>query len=231
MAKELLKDVLENIDIISSSLDKNIFIANSRASFDEKISEFELADDDKSKLIASYEAQLSTYIIGEIIKLAKELPLLKAQIDDLNASKDVKKEQSKVTKEQVCEQKAKNKLAIEQVLTEQYRHRDLRASTAVKISANEVTKQQALFEEARRQIALVSNNQNTFMKKADYHVQQLQAMASDDKVVLSAEHIKSVKDAIEKIPTQSLKYESDVNVSAIDVKTDILPEIKINCEK
>ena len=226
-----MQSVLDSIDEISTKLDQNIFIKNARTAFKENISQFEIADDEKAKLTANYEAQVSIATISEIIKLAKETPLNEAQIKNLQKDTDIKIEQEKIAKEQVCGEKAKTKLIIQQIVTEQYRHRDLRASIKVKIASNEVTKQQAKFEEARRHIALQSNNQNTFMKKADYKVQQLQALAQDDKVVISAEQISDTKTTIEAIPTQIISYNTEVQVDSINIPdTEIVTPV-INCEE
>ena len=226
-----MQSVLDSIDEISTKLDQNIFIKNARTAFKENISQFEIADDEKAKLTANYEAQVSIATISEIIKLAKETPLNEAQIKNLQKDTDIKIEQEKIAKEQVCGEKAKTKLIIQQIVTEQYRHRDLRASIKVKIASNEVTKQQAKFEEARRHIALQSNNQNTFMKKADYKVQQLQALAQDDKVVISAEQISDTKTTIEAIPTQIISYNTEVQVDSINIPDTEIATPVINCEK
>ena len=225
-----MQSVLDSIDEISTKLDQNIFIKNARTAFKENISQFEIADDEKAKLTANYEAQVSIATISEIIKLAKETPLNEAQIKNLQKDTDIKKEQEKIAKEQVFGEKAKTKLIIQQIVTEQYRHRDLRASIKVKIASNEVTKQQAKFEEARRHIALQSNNQNTFMKKADYKVQQLQALAQDDKVVISEEQISDTKTAIEAIPTQIISYNTEVQVDNINIPDTEIATPVINCE-
>ena len=226
-----MQSVLDSIDEISTKLDQNIFIKNARTAFKENISQFEIADDEKAKLTANYEAQVSIATISEIIKLAKETPLNEAQIQNLQKDTDIKIEQEKIAKEQVCGEKAKTKLIIQQIVTEQYRHRDLRASIKVKIASNEVTKQQAKFEEARRHIALQSNNQNTFMKKADYKVQQLQALAQDDKVVISAEQISDTKTTIEAIPTQIISYNTEVQVDSINIPDTEIATPVINCEE
>lgn len=226
-----MQSVLDSIDEISTKLDQNIFIKNARTAFKENISQFEIADDEKAKLTANYEAQVSIATISEIIKLAKETPLNEAQIKNLQKDTDIKIEQEKIAKEQVCGEKAKTKLIIQQIVTEQYRHRDLRASIKVKIASNEVTKQQAKFEEARRYIALQSNNQNTFMKKADYKVQQLQALAQDDKVVISAEQISDTKTTIEAIPTQIISYTTEVQVTNINIPDTEIATPVINCEE
>ena len=226
-----MQSVLDSIDEISTKLDQNIFIKNARTAFKENISQFEIADDEKAKLTANYEAQVSIATISEIIKLAKETPLNEAQIKNLQKDTDIKIEQEKIAKEQVCGEKAKTKLIIQQIVTEQYRHRDLRASIKVKIASNEVTKQQAKFEEARRHIAIQSNNQNTFMKKADYKVQQLQALAQDDKVVISAEQISDTKTTIEAIPTQIISYNTEVQVDSINIPDTEIATPVINCEE
>ena len=226
-----MQSVLDSIDEISTKLDQNIFIKNARTAFKENISQFEIADDEKAKLTANYEAQVSIATISEIIKLAKETPLNEAQIKNLQKDTDIKIEQEKIAKEQVCGEKAKTKLIIQQIVTEQYRHRDLRASIKVKIASNEVTKQQAKFEEARRHIAIQSNNQNTFMKKADYKVQQLQALAQDDKVVISAEQISDTKTTIEAIPTQIISYDTEVQVDNINIPDTEIATPVINCEE
>ena len=226
-----MQSVLDSIDEISTKLDQNIFIKNARKAFKENISEYEIADDEKAKLTAQYEAQVSIATISEIIKLAKETPLNEAQIKNLQKDTDIKIEQEKIAKEQVCGEKAKTKLIIQQIVTEQYRHRDLRASIKVKIASNEVTKQQAKFEEARRHIAIQSNNQNTFMKKADYKVQQLQALAQDDKVVISAEQISDTKTTIEAIPTQIISYNTEVQVDNINIPDTEIATPVINCEE
>ena len=226
-----MQSVLDSIDEISTKLDQNIFIKNARTAFKENISQFEIADDEKAKLTANYEAQVSIATISEIIKLAKETPLNEAQIKNLQKDTDIKIEQEKIAKEQVCGEKAKTKLIIQQIVTEQYRHRDLRASIKVKIASNEVTKQQAKFEEARRHIALQSNNQNTFMKKADYKVQQLQALAQDDKVAISAEQISDTKTTIEAIPTQIISYNTEVQVDSINIPDTEIATPVINCEE
>ena len=226
-----MQSVLDSIDEISTKLDQNIFIKNARTAFKENISQFEIADDEKAKLTANYEAQVSIATISEIIKLAKETPLNEAQIKNLQKDTDIKIEQEKIAKEQVCGEKAKTKLIIQQIVTEQYRHRDLRASIKVKIASNEVTKQQAKFEEARRYIALQSNNQNTFMKKADYKVQQLQALAQDDKVVISAEQISDTKTTIEAIPTDVINYNTEVQVDSINIPDTEIATPVINCEE
>lgn len=226
----LRNNILENIDTISGNLDKNKFIENARKSFKENIKTFEIPDDERARLIAQYEAQISIATISEIIKLAKEIPLDEANLKNLAADTAIKDEQQKIALEQISSEKAKTKLILEQIRTELYRQKDLRASTCIKIASNEVTKQQAKFEEARRWIAITSNNQNTFMKKADYWNGFMQSLATDDKVVINAEQMTSVKTAIEAIPTQKIEYESEVMIKEIKIEDKELDPVTLDTE-
>lgn len=232
------KVVLDNIDVISEKLNDNIFIKEARKAFKDNIKDFELADDEKSKLIAQYEAQVSIGIVAEILKLAKDLPTdeknianIEAQTNLLKQQGKVEKEKEKLFKEQVCSEKAKTKLIIEQIVSEMYRHKDLRASIGIKVTTNEVSKQQAKFEEARRHIALVSNNQNTFMKKADYYVQQLQAIVQDERLIVSEKQIEETKRAIDRIPTETINYTSEVRAANLQISDETISSKDIGCDE
>lgn len=220
---EILNTTLLNIDTISTNLDTNKFIQKARDSFKKGIEDYDIAEDEKAKMIAQYEAQLSLGLISEIIKLAKDLILTDIQIKETNSNIAIKNQQELIAKEQVKGEKVRTELGLQQIVTEKYRHRDLLASIGVKVSSNEVTKQQAKFEEARRHIALQSNNQNTYMKKADYMVQQLQALAQDDKIVISAEQITSVKSTIDSIPIDKITYQSEVNINNLSIPMTEIP--------
>ena len=136
-------------------------------------------------------------------------------------------EDTKIKTEQIKTEKGNTMHKAEQILTEKYKHRDLRSSTAVKMASLETTKQQAKFEESRRYIALASNNQNTFMRKADYKVQQLQAIATDDDITLSAEQIADAKATIDAIPTTTVTYTSEVSVSKPSIEETAISSITI----
>ena len=244
---KILQTTLQNVDDISARLDKNTFIEKARNSFKNGIDNYDIAEDEKAKLIAQYEAQVSLGLISEIIRLAKDLIITDAQMQETDANIELKKQQKLsmiaedtiksnqsekdiaiktqqelITKEQVSGEKVRTALGLNQIVSEQYRHRDLLVGVNLKIASNEVTKQQAKFEEARRYIALQSNNQNTYMKKADYEVQQLQAIAQDDQITISAEQIQSVKNTINAIPTDKVVYNSEVNISNISVTNNTI---------
>ena len=137
--------------------------------------------------------------------------------------------ETQVKTQQLCTEKGKTMHIAEQILTEKYRHKDLRSSTAVKIASLEVTKQQAKFEEARRYIAIKSNQQNAYMKKADYKVQNLQALATDDNVTISAEQMSDAKTTIDSIPTDEITYTSDVNIANPGIDTTVIANVTIPC--
>ena len=101
-----MQSVLDSIDEISTKLDQNIFIKNARTAFKENISQFEIADDEKAKLTANYEAQVSIATISEIIRLAKETPLNEAQIANLQKDADIKISQKNLIDEQIKSEKA-----------------------------------------------------------------------------------------------------------------------------
>lgn len=199
--KELM-ELMDNIDYVSNRLSSNKFIKEARESFTENIGSLEFADDEQAKMIAQYNAQVSLGALGEITKIAKEWK----QIDLLV------QEQEKNLKHA----KYKNRLIQEQIRTENIRQRDFRMGIGIKKASLDITVQQARFEEARTKIAITSNNQNAFMKKADYMVQQLQALASDDDITISSPQIEAVKNAIDNIPVQKIEYESDVKKLNLD---------------
>lgn len=223
--------IISNINAISKELDMNIFIQKARSSFKENIQEYEVADDEKAKMIATYEANISAGIIKEIMQMAKELPEIVARIDNIKKETNLKDSQEKLVTAQKCTEIGKKNLVAEQISSEKYRHRDLKASTAIKVASLEVTKQQAKFEEARRYIALEANYQNAYMKKADYKVQQLQAIATDDDIVISTEQISDAKTTIDAIPTTRITYTSDVTVVKPTISDDDITTTQITCEE
>lgn len=198
--------IIESIRTLSEALNGNVFIQKARDTFKENLTEYSVAEDEKAKMIATYEAQVSVGIMSEIIRAAKEMPEILARQASI-------KEQTKVIKEQQVVERGKLKLLAQQILSERYRHKDLRASTAIKIASLQVTTQQAKFEEARRHIAIKANTQNAFMKKADYKVQQLQAIATDDEITINAAQMADAKETIDKIPTDLIDYKSEVEVA------------------
>jgi hypothetical protein len=224
-----IQDIISNINLISAALDENVFIKKARETFKENIQEYEVADDEKAKMIATYEAQVSVGVINEIMQMAKEIPEIIAREANIVKETELKGKQTDLVTQQECVEKGKTMLIAEQVVSEKYRHRDLRSSTAVKMASLEVTQQQAKFEEARRYIAIEANYQNAFMKKADFKVQQLQAIATDDDITISAEQMADSKSTIDGIPTDKINYQSEVSLNKPAIESDVIPSITITC--
>jgi hypothetical protein len=223
------QNIIDNINLISAALDENVFIKKARETFKENIQEYEVADDEKAKMIATYEAQVSVGVINEIMQMAKEIPEIIAREANIVKETTLKEKQTDLVTQQECVEKGKTMLLAEQIVSEKYRHRDLRSSTAVKMASLEVTQQQAKFEEARRHIAIKANHQNAFMKKADFKVQQLQAIATDDDITISAEQMADSKSTIDGIPTDKISYQSEVSLNKPAIESDVIPSITIAC--
>lgn len=223
------QNIIDNINLISAALDENVFIKKARETFKENIQEYEVADDEKAKMIATYEAQVSVGVINEIMQMAKEIPEIIAREANIAKETELKGKQTDLVTQQECVEKGKTMLIAEQIVSEKYRHRDLRSSTAVKMASLEVTQQQAKFEEARRYIAIEANHQNAFMKKADFKVQQLQAIATDDDITISAEQMADSKSTIDGIPTDKINYQSEVSLNKPAIESDVIPSITITC--
>jgi hypothetical protein len=78
MALEL-QNILDNIDTISKSIDTNVFIKNARDAVKVGIEAYAVEEDEKAKIYAAFEQQLSATVITQIINIAKEIPVIQAQ--------------------------------------------------------------------------------------------------------------------------------------------------------
>jgi hypothetical protein len=67
------------------------------------------------------------------------------------------------------------------------------------------------------------------MKKADFKVQQLQAIATDDDITISAEQMADSKSTIDGIPTDKISYQSEVSLNKPAIESDVIPSITIAC--
>jgi hypothetical protein len=89
-----------NIESLSSALNNNVFIGQARASFTEKINDFQISDEERAKLIAQYEANLSVGIINnilaksvDIIELDLRVNLIQEQINTETINQGIKDQQ------------------------------------------------------------------------------------------------------------------------------------------
>lgn len=275
-----VETVKASIDTLSANLNENVFVVSAREAFRDGINEYEISDEEKAKLIAQYEAQVSIGIMGHIINLAKEIPQVDAQVNllaqqklteveqtakvlyehkslmpsqkaQVDAQKTLLLEQEKTQAKQTLkvgyesmETKArtsknygfnvteslgvfsasdmKNGMIDKQIISEMWRHRDMKAGVLLKNKSVYTTLKNAKFEEARTHIAIKANQDNMYLKKADYKVNQLNAMAVDEDYIIGATQIEDVKSTIDAIPTTALTYTSDISTTFSEVEvTDI----------
>lgn len=248
MALEL-STIINDITTLSTSINSNVFIESARAAFRDGINEYEISDEEKAKLIAQYEANVSVGVITQIINLAKEFPEIQARVA-------LQEEQKKLVTEQVTSQEAqtkkilheieevkartlknygiqiaqaldktmsstdlKNGMMDKQIISEMWRHRDIKAGVTIKNKSTYTTIENAKFEEARRHIALKANQDNMYLKKADYKVAQLNAMAIDDDYIITALQIEDVKTTIDNISVAAMTYATTVGSTFTEVET------------
>lgn len=238
-----LNTIIENINSLSESVNSNVFITSAREAFKTGIEEYEISDEERAKLMATYEAQVSVGVIGQIMAMVKELPEISARTDLTNEQISVSKEQNKKLILEQEETKArikkhygievligenlaitrtdnKNGMMDKQIITEMWRHRDLQAGVNIKNKSAYATLESAKFEEARRHIAIKANQDNMYLKKADYKVNQLNAMAMDDDYIITADQIGDVKSTIDAVPTGVIEYNSSITTNITEVPTN-----------
>lgn len=244
-----LSTIITDITTLSTSINSNVFIESARAAFRDGINEYEISDEEKAKLIAQYEANVSVGVITQIINLAKEFPELQTRVA-------LQEEQKKLVTEQVTSQEAQTKKILheieevkartlknygiqiaqaldktmsstnlktgmldKQIISEMWRHRDMKAGVTIKNKSTYTTIENAKFEEARRHIAIKANQDNMYLKKADYKVAQLNAMAIDDDYIITSLQIDDVKTTIDSIPSGAITYTTAIGSTFTEVET------------
>ncbi len=211
-----LDDLINNIATLSQNINDNVFIQNARESVKIGLEAYAVEEDEKAKIYAGFEQQLAAGVMEQIMTIAKELPTITAQ-------EAVVVEQKNLLVEQIETEKEKLDLIEEQIKTEKYRHRDLRASVMIKNQNGITSKQQGKFEEARRYIAIKANEQNMHLKKTDYKVQQLDAIATDNDYILTSEQIADTKETIDNLPTEAISYTTEITGTI-----DVIPTTEIS---
>ncbi len=207
-----LTDILTNIDSVTDKINSNTFIENARKAFKDDIALYEINDDEKAKLIATYEAQLSVGVIAQIIQLAKEMPMMIAQEELLR--KQIETETNK------AEDIAKaTELRTEQIKTEKRRQEDILATINIKNQDAIYKFQQAKFEESRRLLGIKANLDNMQIRKAMARVDEMNAFMTNDSYDVTAEQFNASKTTIDEISTAPLTYTSEVTV----VPTPVIP--------
>lgn len=191
-----LKNILVNITTITENIDTNKFITNARKAFKDDIALYEINDDEKAKLIATFEAQLSVGVISQIIQLAKEFPLLKQQVEtEKNKAADIAKA---------------TELRDKQIDNEDKRGKDIEATINVKNQDAKFRWQQAKFEEAKRHLEIKANSDNTYIRKAMIRAEEMGHFMMNDSYDVSEDQIAASKEVIDQIPVASVIYVSDL---------------------
>lgn len=241
MAVELTT-IIDDITTLSTSINSNVFIESARTAFRDGINEYEISDEEKAKLIAQYEANVSVGVITQIINLAKEFPELQSRTALIAEQTKSQEAQTSKILHEIEEIKArtlknygfaitknldgtlvstdtKGGMIDKQIISEMWRHRDMKAGVTIKNKSVHTTIENAKFEEARRYIAIKANQDNMYLKKADYKVAQLNAMAIDDDYIITSTQIDDVKTTIDGIPTTAPTYTTTVNSTFTEVET------------
>jgi hypothetical protein len=100
--------ILKNIDDLSKGLNKNVFITQARESFKEGINTFEMSDEERAKILAQYEANLSIGIIDKIISKASDLIELDLRVELINKQLGTEEINQKIKTQQELAEQIKN---------------------------------------------------------------------------------------------------------------------------
>ncbi len=232
-----LKLIVEHIEKISANFAKDPSIVSAREAFTNGLKDYEVTDDIKALRYAEFEMSMATLTFSKSVELAsnykgieqsvavskneallKQIQRLEVEVRTLkhlgvkiaiaSDGKDIKEDK-------------KTGLVDEQIKTEKYRHNDFKASINIKNQSAVATFQQAKFEEARKEIAIKSNQDNMFLKKADFRVMEMDAYAKDDDITISATQMSGVKTTIDAISTNKLSYTSTVTNRPEKISTTI----------
>lgn len=103
-----VKTILENIDELSAGLNKNVFITQARESFKNGIDTFDMSDEDKAKILAQYEANLSIGIVNNIMSKASDLIELDLRLALINKQLGTEEINQKIKTQQELSEQIKN---------------------------------------------------------------------------------------------------------------------------
>ncbi len=97
-----------NIETLSENLNKNVFIVEARNAFKDGIQEYEISDEEKAKIIAQYEANLSVGIINNIIAKSAEMIELDSRLELVSEQLKTEKKNQAIKDQQELGEKLKN---------------------------------------------------------------------------------------------------------------------------
>jgi len=103
-----ITQITKNINNLSESLNKNVFITQARNSFKDGIDTFDMSDEEKAKILAQYEANLSIGVLNNIITKSFDLVELDSRIELLNKQIETENINQKIKDQQEIAEKIKN---------------------------------------------------------------------------------------------------------------------------
>jgi len=224
MASEFLTTYLETIDEITTHLDSNNLIANTRSAVLDGLKSFQITPAEKAKLYANFEIQFSIDVVTKVIDTAMQSGVVEAQIKELNARVALLTQQLASETQNTAKLQAEiallgsNKILVDaQKATEDKRKLDVMAGINVKNWQAEGAKQSALFEESRRHVLIKSTKFNNQIQKADKSTAWFNSLAVDDGFTMTEAHITSVKNDIDAITVEDITYTSDITGTVVHV--------------
>jgi hypothetical protein len=100
--------ILKNINDLSVGLNKNVFISQARESFKDGINTFDMSDEERAKILAQYEANLSIGIINNIMAKASDLIELDLRLELINKQLGTEEINQKIKTQQELAEQIKN---------------------------------------------------------------------------------------------------------------------------
>lgn len=228
MTDAYVTEMLRNIDTISSGLDNNGLIANTRDAVQNGLKTFQITPAEKAKLYANFEIQFSLGVVTKLIDIVAQSGLVEQQIElekkkiELLTQQILSETQNteKVTAEVAL--LGSNKALVDaQKLTQDKQRLDVMAGINIKNQQVIATQQTAKFEEARRHVLLNSTKFNNQIQKAKEENALINSLAVDDSFTITDTHLLRSKNAMDAITTTDISYTSEITtaVGIIDAGT------------
>lgn len=243
MTDSYVVEVLKNIKDMSTGLDANPMIVNTRNTVLTNIKKFQIIPSEQAKLYANFEIQFSVAVVTKLIDSViesslkeKQIDLLKQQI--LSETKNTDKiaaeialinsqkamvDQQKLTEvEQTIKTTKEGELLVSnkalvnaQTLTQEKQKLDVMAGINIKNEQALSTRESARFEEARRHVLIESTKQNAQIQKSKEENATLNSLALDDAFVITESHLLRIQTALNNITTTDVSYTSNLTTPAV----------------
>lgn len=213
MTDTYVTEVLNNIDTITERLDANKLITKTRDAVQKGIKKFQITPAEQAKLYANFEMNFSVAIVQKLIDVTIQSGLIEQQIEmekkkiDLITQQIETEVQNTLKTTAELELLGENKRLVEaQVETQKKQKLDVMAGINIKNQQAKATLESARFEEARRHILIDSTLFNNQINKSKEENALLNALAVDDKFVITDTHLLRVRNAMDGITTTKTTY-------------------------